>query len=291
MKYGIYVPNFGEFGDARVLADLARDAEAADWDGFFIWDHIWPFLSEKPLWRDRTTVLSLPPQPLADAWIALTGIAMSTERIRFGALVTPLARRRPHKVAREAVTLDHLSGGRLVVGAGLGTPPDSEFERFGEESDDRVRAAKLDEALDVLTGLWSGRPFAHKGAYYTVRGATFLPSPLQRPRIPIWAAGIWPHKAPMRRAARFDGVFPQHVYFESNVLHPDDYRALRACIADYRTSDAPFDIVHYAGNNPAREPGEIARYEETGVTWWLEAYETTVAQARSRIRLGPPSSE
>ena len=139
VRFGISVPNFAEYADPRLLTALAREAEAAGWDGFFLWDHI---LIERS-WR----------MPMADPWVALAAIAAATERIRLGPLVTPLARRRPWKVARETVTLDHLSGGRTILGVGLGHPPEAEYAAFGEEPDARVRALKLDEGLDVLTGL------------------------------------------------------------------------------------------------------------------------------------------
>ena len=142
MRYGVLAPNFGDYSDPRVLGDLAFEAEEAGWDGFFLFDHI---LSGEPA------------IPVADPWIALSAIAMRTTRIRIGPMLTPLPRRRPWKLARETVSLDHLSGGRLVLGVGLWGPPEREYETFGEVSDPRLRAEKLDDGLDVLTGLWSGR--------------------------------------------------------------------------------------------------------------------------------------
>ena len=155
MYYGIYVPNFGDETNVRMLATLAREAEEASWDGFFVWDHI--------LYRSN------PPVSMVDPWVALTAIAMTTERIRIGTTVTPLARRHPWKLARETVSLDHLSRGRLILGVGLGDPPKVEFAQFGEESDDRIRAAKLDEGLEVVTGLWSGKPFRYQGTHYRIQ--------------------------------------------------------------------------------------------------------------------------
>src|SRR5215470_19306464 len=157
MHYGIYLPNFGEYGDPRLLAELAHEAEAAGWEGCFLWDHI-------HRWHGQ--------EPFADPWIALTAMALRTERLRLGPLVTPLARRRPWKLARETVTLDRLSGGRLTLGVGLGAPPREEFEQFGEDGDDKVRAKKLDESLEILTGLWSGEPFGYLGEYYTIAPET-----------------------------------------------------------------------------------------------------------------------
>ena len=163
VQYGIYLPTLGEYCNPRTLANLAADAESAGWDGFFIWDH---------MLGERSATLAV-----GDPWIALAAIAMRTEFIRLGPLVTPLPRRRPWKVARETVALDHLSGGRLILGVGLGYPPDADFAMFGEETDDSVRAEKLDEGLEILTGLWSGRPYSHRGAQYQIQETVFLRRP------------------------------------------------------------------------------------------------------------------
>jgi alkanesulfonate monooxygenase SsuD/methylene tetrahydromethanopterin reductase-like flavin-dependent oxidoreductase (luciferase family) len=177
VKRGIFVAPFGELADARALAALAARAEGAGWDGFFVWDHV---------------RYSPPTLPVADPWIALTAIALATERVRIGPLVTPVSRRRPHKLARETVTLDRLSGGRLVLGVGLGSDNHGEFEDFGEVSEPRERARLLDEGLDRLTAHWDD----------------FAPRAVQEPRIPIWVAARWPNRRPVRRAARWDGLFP-----------------------------------------------------------------------------------
>lgn len=184
MQYAVSLPNFDVHADPRVLARLARDAEAAGWDGFFIWDHI--------LFDPYGGIA------LSDPWVALAAIALGTERIRIGTMVTPLPRRRPWKLAREAVSLDHLSGGRLILGVGLGDPVREEFAWLGEETDNRVRAKKLDEGLAIVTGLWSGEKFAYEGEQYQVKETIFLPRPVQSPRIPIWVAGAWPTR---RRSA------------------------------------------------------------------------------------------
>ena len=193
MRYGVYVPNFGEYGDPHNLIALAPDAERTGWDGFFLWDHLL-------LYRHSDI-------PVVDAWVALAAIASHTERLRLGPVITPLARRRPWKVAREIVSLDHLSRGRAVLGVGLGAPPDAEFECFGEDPSDRVRAQKLDEALTVVDGLVRGEPFSHRGDNFRIEDVKFVPRAVQTPRVPVWVAGFWPNKPPMRRAARWDGVF------------------------------------------------------------------------------------
>ena len=166
MRFCISIPNFGEYADVRRLAELAKEAEENGWDGCFLWDHINGWTQE----------------PMVDPWVALAVMAAATSRIRLGTMVTPLARRRPWKLARETVTLDHLSGGRLILGVGLGFPPEEEFTRLGEDADDRARARKLDEGLAVLTGLWSGEPFSFQGDEFEIDEATFLPRPLQQPR-------------------------------------------------------------------------------------------------------------
>jgi len=288
MKFGLYLPNFGPFGSARMLADLAADGEAAGWDGFFIWDHI-----ARPWMTD-----------MVDPWVALTGIAVTTTRMRIGALITPLPRRRPWKVARETVSLDRLSGGRLVFGVGIGGSGGRqvEWQNFGEEMDLRVRGAMLDEALEILTGLWSGRPFTCAGRHYRVEESHFLPVPLQSPRIPVWVAGHWPHRAPFRRAARWDGMFPEFPTASGNVL--GQLSSAVAYVRERRANDAPLDVVYASTTTPGDDPGraaEIVRpYAEAGVTWWLERIdplqfggtwqaEWPVDAMRRRIRQRPPA--
>ena len=258
MKYAVYVPPFGSYADPHVHVDLARDAEAAGWDGYFIWDHMAMWWGTEP--------------PVVDAWITLAAIAAVTERIRIGPLVTPVARRRPWKLARETVSLDHLSGGRLILGVGLG---DSvyEFDNLGEEADRKVRGAMLDEGLTVLAGLWSGERFSFEGAHFHVKDAHFQPTPLQQPRIPVWVAGFWPNKAPFRRAARWDGVFPLRVGDAPMNMSPDDDREMLAYIREHRKESAPFDVLHSHGDPqeaPIRDTQRVAEYAAAGVTWWLE---------------------
>jgi alkanesulfonate monooxygenase SsuD/methylene tetrahydromethanopterin reductase-like flavin-dependent oxidoreductase (luciferase family) len=287
MKYGLYLPNFGAFADARLLADLARDAEQAAWQGFFIWDHI------SRSWSP----------PVVDTWVALSAITSHTTTIRFGPLVTPLPRRRPWKVARETASLDQLSEGRLVLGVGTGGLGGMtvEWANFGEELDLRTRAEMLDEGLDILAGLWSGKPFAFTGKHYQVKEAQFTPTPIQLPRIPIWVGGNWPHKAPFRRAARWDGTMPQ-----VDLKQGDEFAQLKQAIEyslQQRKSEAAFEVVYSTslipGSDPARTAERIAGYEEAGVTWLLEQLypqhfggdwqgDWPVEAMRQRIRRGPP---
>jgi alkanesulfonate monooxygenase SsuD/methylene tetrahydromethanopterin reductase-like flavin-dependent oxidoreductase (luciferase family) len=275
MYFAIDTPNFGAFADARLLAELAREAEQAGWDGFFLWDHIGAG------WET----------PIGDPWVQMAAMAMTTERIKLGALVTPVPRRRPWKLARETVTLDHLSGGRLILGVGIGSDSGREFSCFAESSDDRLHGAMLDEGLDVLTGLWSGEPFSYAGTHYRINGAHFLPPPVQQPRIPIWVAGVWPHKRPFRRAARWDGVCALKVNDE--MMTPDDFRAMLAYVREHRAATAPFDVTH-GGRlyqmEPAAAPGILVTYRDAGVTWWLENFDwnNSLDEVRAVISRGPP---
>ena len=161
MRCGVWVPNFGDYADPAEIRGLARDAEASGWDGLFLWDHAH---------REETV-------PTADPWVLLAAVACATRRLRLGTLVTPVPRRRPWKLAREVTTLDHLSGGRVVLGVGLGSPADAEFARLGEDPDARVRARKLDEGLEVLEGLFGARPFSYRGEHFRFQG------PSQGPRV------------------------------------------------------------------------------------------------------------
>jgi alkanesulfonate monooxygenase SsuD/methylene tetrahydromethanopterin reductase-like flavin-dependent oxidoreductase (luciferase family) len=167
-----------------------------------------------------------------------------------------------------------------------------EYSAFGQPADDLTHADMLDEGLEVLTGLWSGESFSHSGQHYYVDRATFLPKPLQQPRIPIWVAATWPNKRPLRRAARFDGVIPAS---KGGGLSPSDYVQIAAYIKQYRDAERPFDMVRPANlpRGAGREVTEqLAEYEAAGVTWWLVPVEDdmgTPEQIEAVIRQGPPS--
>src|SRR5947209_11282676 len=240
MQYGVYVPIFGPYGDARVLANLAYEAEEAGWDGFFLWDQV------------SKTTLTPTVDAMVDPWIALAAIALRTRTIRLGPLVTPLPRRRPWMVARETVSLDHLSAGRLIFGVGSGGGY-FDFEALGEPSDAKTLAGLLDEGLEVLTGLWRGEPYHHEGSAYHIKEAQFLPRPLQSPRIPIWVAGMWPAKGPLRRAARFDGVIPIGRDLPlSGMLTPTQMQEIVRFVVSQPGYTPPFEVVHL-GITPGRD--------------------------------------
>jgi hypothetical protein len=275
MRYGFVLPG----GDARLCADLAAEAEAAGWDGVFVPDGI--FIGDFPMY---------------DPWVVLAAMAMRTERVRLGPMLTPIARRRPWKLARETMTLDHLSHGRLILAVGLGTLDDGGFTRVGEPTDRRVRAQRLDEGLDVLVGLWSGQPFTYRGQHYSLDEMTFLPPPVQQPRIPIWVVGSWPKPRSMQRVLRWDGLLPHKASDDGpfGVLTPDDIRAMRQFIAEQRGETTPFDIVmegETPGDDPARAAEIVGPFVEAGITWWLDSLWSAGAESpavRERIRQGPP---
>lgn len=283
MQFGLYLPNYGDEVSALSLAELAAEAEQAGWDGFFLWDHIL---------ANKSQTLNI-----VDPWIALTAVAMKTTRIRFGTTLTPLSRRRPWVLARQTATLDNLSGGRLVLSVGLGEPAETEFAYFGEDPEARVRAEKLDEGLDILAGLWSGKRFGYQGKHFRIEKVVFQPAPLQKPRIPIWVGGYWPNPAPFRRAARWDGALPLKKsggFF----MGPDDLREMLAFIRRERTTQAPFDAVVIGtrpglGKKPALEAKNLAELEQAGATWWLQSLfleRNSAEKARAAIRQGPPKN-
>ena len=285
MQYGVNLLNASV--DARILADLAHDAEEAGWNGVFVWDNIY---SDKGDLKGR---------PVCDPWIALTAIAMRTERVRLGPMVTPLSRRRPWKMARETVSLDHLSNGRLVLPVGLGYVEDGGYSKVGEELDRKKRAKMLDESLDILTGLWSGQPFSYDGEHYHIQEMTFLPPPVQSPRIPIWVVGAWPRKKSMQRVLRYDGVIPAKMNDDGSFaeMTPVDIEQMRAYIIEHRTETTPMDIVmkgETPGDDHEKAVSIVQPFLEVGVTWWLEAVWGTpetqngVEGMRARIKQGPP---
>jgi alkanesulfonate monooxygenase SsuD/methylene tetrahydromethanopterin reductase-like flavin-dependent oxidoreductase (luciferase family) len=259
--------------------ELAVAAEAHGWDGFFVWDHQ---LYWDPQWA------------VADPVVVIAAVAARTARVRLGILVNVLARRRVGKVARESVTLDRLSQGRLVFGAGLGSRAE-EFTAFGEPGAARERAARLDESLELLDALWTGEPVSFRGEHLTATEVTMLPRPVQQPRIPVWCGGRWPNKAPFRRAARWDGVMPTHAsYGLGQTMPPDDLRAVIRYTLEHRGAGGPFDVVlegRTDGATPDRGGQYVSGYAEAGLTWWIEAlgwWRGTPQDALARVRQGPP---
>lgn len=287
LRFAVDVPNFGDFADPRVVADLARRAEDAGWDGLFVWDHV---THRKELRRQ-----------IADPWVLLTAAALATGRIRLGTMITPVARRRVQKLAREVTTLDRLTGGRMVLGVGLGAPVADEFGSFGEAAEPGVLAARLDEGLAALTLLWSGEPVTYRGDHVVIDDVTFLPTPVQRPRIPIWVGGVWPARRPMRRAARWDGAVPLLPAAGGGMPPVPDAAAVRevrdflaGCRAEAGLAGDAFELV-ISGTTPA-EPAAaadlVAPLGQAGATWWKESRWDDVESAAAMIRRterGPPA--
>jgi len=279
VKTGIYLPPFGELADARRVADLAAAAEQAGWDGFFIWDHM----------------LATPDLPVAEAWTTLAAIATATSVIRLGAMVTPLARRRPWVLARQVATLDHLSGGRLTVGIGLGDDGWREFSAFGEETDPRARGRLLDESLDALLSLLSGNEVSYRGARIVIDSPPMVPKPVQNP-VPIWAACIWPHRKPLARAARLQGcfpIFPGGGPVSSGPLRfgPAEVETIRAELTGLGAPRS-YDLVVCGATRrlAAAERAEAAGWiGDAGATWLLESFAPGVAAAEVEavVRSGP----
>jgi alkanesulfonate monooxygenase SsuD/methylene tetrahydromethanopterin reductase-like flavin-dependent oxidoreductase (luciferase family) len=269
VRSAIWLPLFDRLSDPHVVTDLAVEAEAHGWHGCFVWDHT--------SWR-------APVREVADPWIVLSAVAAATDRIVVGPMVTPLARRRPVEVIRQTTSLDRLSRGRTVLGVGLGSDRfGKEYSSFGEEEDDAVRAAMLDEALEVIGTAWRGEPVRHHGAHFVVDDVTFLPRPVQEPSIPIWVAGFPGRVRPRRRAARYQGFFPV------NLQHPDELAEAIAEIEVMRPP-GPFDVAV-----ELEQQADPAPYVAAGATWLLVgcdpealASSATIADLRALVRAGPP---
>ena len=268
-RSAVYLPPFGPFGDPTVLVDLAVRAEAAGWDGVFLWDHV---VSDG--------------LPIVDTWTTLAAMAQATSRVSLGPMVTPLARRRPWVVARQASTVSRLSGGRLVLGIGLGSDESGDFSRFGEPVDPRIRATMLDEGLDVMRAVWSGKPVRHVGTHHRVDLPEAAPEPFP---IPLWAASSTGSPAVLRRAAACDGIFPNP---EDRTMSPADVAELAAAV---RPDDRPFDIAVTGNASHAwEEPKnvDLAGLAEAGMTWWMESliHFDPLDLSLAVVDAGPPRS-
>ena len=259
MRFGVYLPPFGELADPLVLGEMGALAEEVGFDGVFVWDHI-----ARPA-RDLA---------VADVWVALAAVALKTDRVLLGPLVTPISRRRPQKLARETVTLHRLSRGRLVLGVGLGSNSAGELTRFGEIDDDAARAERLDEGLELLTQLWSGEEVNYAGHHFVASGVRFLPRP--EPSIPIWVAARSAKPALMRRAARHDGICPETTI--------DGLREMLTRIEAERGTLDGYDVV--VRGAPGDDP---APWAAAGATWWLVHVPemANAVEAEAVIRLGP----
>ena len=276
MKFGVVT----SFGSARDYVGMARDAEEAGWDGVFAWDDI-----------------SVERGDVFDPWVVLGAMAAVTERVTLGAMVFSLPRRRPWKVARETITLDNLSNGRLVVPVGLGGTWDGGYSRVStEDPSRRVRAEKLDECLDILELAWSGETVSYQGTHYWMRDLHFDPRPVQRPRIPVWPIGAWPHAKSLSRAARWDGIVVSDMSgaSEDEKGTPQVIADVAAWMAEHREPSGPFEIVIEGLTSGADHAADRAMLEpmaQAGATWFIESRweeDQSVDTVRERIRRGPP---
>jgi probable F420-dependent oxidoreductase len=268
MRFGLSVANIGSYADPRVTVELARAAEGSGWEALLVWDHL------GFVWDG----------PAADPWVTLAAVAAQTSRIRVGTAVTPVARRRPQVLAQQVATLDVLSDGRVVFGAGLGGSK-SEFGRFGEPVDDRIRAEMLDEGLELLRRFWAGEEVRHSGQHYVVDGVTLAPLPAQE-RVPIWIGGNRP--ASLRRAARWDGWLADSADPSGTTVSPDELRTSLETIRAARASGEHFD-VGVLGRSDLSDPSS---YAEAGATWWIENVHDLrgpLDEMRALVAAGPPA--
>ncbi len=272
VKYGFIATQ----GTIEETLDLARMVEANGWDGFFTWDGI-----------------SVGPMPTWDPWVVMGAAATQTERVTLGAIVHPLSRRRPWKVAREALTVDHLSNGRLVIPVALGAIDDRGFSGVHPEvTDRRQRAERLDETLEILKLAWRGEPFSYEGTHYRVEDLVIQPRPVNGD-IPIWVVGAWRSEKSMGRAARYEGVLPS-IAGSFDQLSPEQIAEIAAWITERRQADGPFDIV-MEGTTPG-DDAEATRTQlqplaDAGATWWIESMwgDYTLDDLKRRIEQGPPA--
>jgi alkanesulfonate monooxygenase SsuD/methylene tetrahydromethanopterin reductase-like flavin-dependent oxidoreductase (luciferase family) len=288
MKHGFIFPGT----EPTLAVELAQLAEASGWDAFFVWEGIWA----------------------TDPWATLAGAAMVTDRIRLGTMLTPVPRRRPWELAGQTMTVDRLSGGRVILSAGLGVAAEYEqrFWIFEDDPGRKVRAQLLDEGLELLQHLWRGEPFEYDGEHYRAERTDSMlpPTPVQQPRIPIWLVGVWPRKRSMRRVARFDGWIPNYAPPGAGAgVDPDEQERtytpeiaaeaiawIRAERQRLGLADRPFDIVQEGttgGTDVVADAAVVRPWADAGVTWWLEANWGVPAHevadyARDRLRAGPP---
>jgi alkanesulfonate monooxygenase SsuD/methylene tetrahydromethanopterin reductase-like flavin-dependent oxidoreductase (luciferase family) len=270
MKFGFVLP----FGSARMAVSAAMAAEAAGWEGFFMSEPVWGI----------------------DPWVSLAAVAMATQKIRLGTMLSPLPILKPWKLAGETATLDNLSGGRVILSVGLGAV-ETGFARFGEETDRGIRAERLDEGLDILTGLWRGQPFAYSGRQYHLQATDFMPpeAPIQKPRIPIWVVGAWGFRRSMERALKWDGWIPTQKDPDGRWVRAsvETIRDIRTYALVNRPAGEPLDVVQEGetpGDDQERARAILSPWAEAGVTWWTETMWGTddFSLVMQRIQQGPP---
>jgi alkanesulfonate monooxygenase SsuD/methylene tetrahydromethanopterin reductase-like flavin-dependent oxidoreductase (luciferase family) len=269
VNFGIYLSTYHTTGNIHDLIELAELAEEHGWDGYFLWDHI----------------LTGEGYDVIDPWVALSAIAVRTNKLTLGTTVTPLPRRRPWKVAREIASLAQLSNNRVVLGVGLGGG--IEFSSFGEENDPRIRVEMLDESLDIIQGLLSGEKFSFQGKHYQIDEAQFTPAT----DISIWVGGQWPNKKPFKRASRYQGTFPISV--EERLLSADEVRELMAYVRKQNlqlSDDFELILALYSFDEPEKNE-YLKAYVEAGLSWYLEMlhpWRGDLDELKHIVKRGPP---
>lgn len=280
--------------DPKHLVEYTVAAEQAGWDGVFHLDHLVDYSATEP---DEHS-------PLNDPWVTWAGAASRTDQITLGTSVTPVPRRQPWQLAKNLATLDRLSDGRVLLGAGLGAP--WEFETFGRDYDQKRLAERYEESLEIIDGLWSGEPFSYHGDHFTIDEAVMRPTPVQEPRIPIVIGGWWPFKGPFRRGARWDGIMPNWPSMHQGVEYDDSVpEHMREVIPDEPAhSEEVREMLEYY-NGLTDDPGEVmilaSRPDlpedftelclDLGATWLIRSrFDPTNSfeENRARIREGPP---
>ena len=274
MRHGLFLPPFDGLADVERLAELAVVAEAVGWDGFFLWDHL---------------RYGEPVRDILDPYICLAVIAARTSRLTLGPMVTPLIRRRPQVVARQAVTLDRLSKGRLVMGFGIGDDyPGGDLAPFGELTDAAARGRALNEGLAIFQGLVSGDEVNFTGEFYRANEVAFQPTAYRSHGIPVWTAGRWPNPAPIRRAARFQGIMV------IQMTEPEQVTALKSQLAAAGADVEHFDIVVWGQRDEKMAYRDDVRYEQwarAGVTWYLTGpgpFNLVYEEVLDYVAAGPP---
>ena len=274
MRFG-FVATHGPVGE---LVTLARETDAHGWDGFFTWD-----------------ALSIAGSDGWDPWAVLAAVAVRTSRVRLGAMVFAPARHEPATLARQVQTVDHLSGGRVVLPVGLGVDDDVAYSRLGREVSLRERAERLDDALAVLDAAAGGGPVTLHGRRSEVDGVAFAPGTVQRPRVPVWVVGAWPSRRSLARAARWDGLVVQRLRSDAPV-DADAVRGSLEVIGELREAEGrtgPYEVVvsEPLPGDAAAAADRVAELADCGVTWWVHAdwsEATPMAEHLARVRSGPP---
>lgn len=274
MRFG-FVATHGPVGEA---VTLAHEADEHGWDGFFTWD-----------------ALSIGDADGWDPWALLAAAAVRTSRVRLGAMVFAPARHEPATLARQVQTVDHLSGGRLVLPVGLGVDDDMAYSRLGREVSLRERAERLDDALEVLDAAAGGGSVTVHGRRSEVNDVVLAPGTVQRPRVPVWVVGAWPSRRSLARAARWDGLVVQRLRSDAAV----DAEAVQGSfevIGELREAEGrtgPYEVVvtEALPEDAAAASDRAAELADCGATWWVHAdwsEATPMAAHLARVRSGPP---